>query len=265
MTGAGPVRDLMGRLPEPGLEATLAAIRLGLIDVGVLSELLTGWPLLVLDDIEPAAGPRPLLLRADTGVVLVAAFTSPDRIGAHADPLRRPRWLSGGAIAQGAKPGVGIAINPGSEPAIAVGPDAVEQLRRAQPSVARRTPGSRVLTALEHAIVEANAGLIGAESLARTATDAQVVLLSTSDPGSSGLAPAFGVGPAGRHLLAWTDPGLVRSTARGWAVTVVVGDLPQLLGEAPAVLLNPGTGLERALTANALERGAARSKPPTDR
>lgn len=249
MSTTSPVRDLMGRLPEPGLEATLAGIRLGLVPIEVLADLLAGWPLLVLDEIEPATGPRPLLLRADTGDVLVAAFTSPDRVGTHADPSRRLRWLSGGTIARGARPGVGLTLNPGSEPAVAVGPDALEQLRRVQPSVALQTPGSRALTELERAIVEANAGLTDAAGLARAALSAHVVLLSTTDPGTSGLAPTFAGGPAGRRLLAWTDPGLARSTARGWAVTVAVADLPQLLGETPALLVNPGTGLERTILA----------------
>ena len=247
MNGPNPVQALMGRLPEPGLEATLAAVRLGMVPVSEVLTILPGWPLLVLDTPTPETV-EPLLLRGNTGDVFVAVFTSPDRAGSHADPARRFRWFPGGVIARGARPGVGVAVNIDSEPSLLVAPDTVAQLRQMPAKIVERTPGSRALTAIENAIVAANAGRSSVDEVRGALFDADLVLLSSTDPGSRDPSPAFSVGSSDRSLLAWTDPGLVRPMPdKGWAVTLQGRHLPRFLDGAATITLNPGTGLQCVL------------------
>jgi len=239
---ANPVIAMMGRLPEPGFEATLAAIRLGMVPAEVAMRPLTGWPLIVLDDVD-APGIAPLLLEGKDGAVLVAAFTSPDRIGARADATRRPRLVAGGLIARGAKPGVGIWINPGTEPSMIVAPDHVAQLRGMTPEIVAHTPGSRPLTPLETAIEAANAGLGDREAVAREFLDAEITVLSTTDPAAGDLTLLFGAGPAGDTLLAWTGPAWTHGVReRGWGVRYTGRDLYAFLGAPTSITINAGTG-----------------------
>jgi hypothetical protein len=249
MSVANPVQALLGRLPEPGLEATLAAIRLGLVPAAEAIRLLTGWPLLVLDTPDPSTV-EPLLLRGDTGAVVVAAFTSPDRIGSHADAARRPRWLPGGIIARGAQPGVGVAINTGTEPSLLVGPDIVDQLRGLPAQIVQKTPGSRALTALELAIVRANAGAGDAHDVAAEIADADLHVHSSTDPASAAPRLAVNTSTPSPSVLAWTDRTLFHGDPeRVWAITVKGRDLYQLTGGPVAITLNPGTGLQFLLAA----------------
>jgi hypothetical protein len=244
MTEPSPVVALMGRLPEPGLEATLVAVRLGMVPAEVVLRPLSGWPLVVLDD-AGTPGLAPLLLEADDGSVLVAAFTSPDRIGSHADASRRARLVAGGLLARGARDGVGIWINPGSQPSMIVAPDQVAALRAVPPEVVAHTPGSRPLTALEAAIAAANAGLGAPEQVAEAALDADLTVLSTTDPAEGGLSLLHGEGPAGETLLAWTGQAWTHPlTERGWGIRYTGRDLQDFLGRPTAITLNPGTGMQ---------------------
>jgi len=244
MTEPNPVVTLMGRLPEPGLEATLAAVRLGMLPPEAVLRPLTGWPLVVLDD-SAASGLAPLLLEGGDGSVLVAAFTSPDRIGAHADAGRRPRLVAGGLIARGAKEGVGIWINPGSQPSLIVAPDQVAALRELPPELVAHTPGSRPLTPLESTIAAANAGLGAAQDVADAVLDADLTVLSTTDPATGEVALLFGEGAPGDTLLAWTGQAWTHAlTERGWGIRYTGRDLLAFLGAPTAITLNPGTGMQ---------------------
>jgi hypothetical protein len=241
-----PFESLLGRAPEPGLESSLLAVRVGAVPLDEVLPSIASWPLIVLSTEDYRLGPnhlRPTILQGSDGVPAVAAFTSPDRIGRFVRDAVHPVRLPGRLLAEGVKPGVGIVVNPESEPSVAISPRLIQVLSHSSIELVARPPGSRELSRLELAIAAGHATTGTRDEILAAVGDSQLSLATSVEP-TRGQRPDFASTGEGAELsyLAWTDPSLARHLpARVWWVTVRGGDLPKLLGSA-RVHINPGTG-----------------------
>ena len=245
MTAADPVLTLLGRPAEPGLESTLTAWRLGAIPLSDVLATLSGWPVLVLTYADSSTL-EPLMLQSASGTPLVAVFTSPDRVGAHARPGLRPMWVRGGILAAGVKGGAGIVVNPGSQPACEIPPADLAAVRDGSPEPASAAPGSRLLTALELAAVRLAAGTGTRADAVAAAADQRLIVASSTDPGRGDLELATSPEPGGTSLLAWTHEKLVRGLdpSTTWLVGAPSTDLQAMLPDAASIRVDPGTVFE---------------------
>lgn len=245
MTAANPVLTLLGRPAEPGFESTLTAWRLGAVPLSGVLATLSGWPVLVLTYADSSTL-EPLMLQSASGTPLVAAFTSPDRIGEHARPDLRPMWVRGGILAAGAQGGAGIVLNPGSQPTCEIPAADLAAVQSGSPEPASSAPGSRALTALELAVVRLAAGAGTRDDAVAAAVDQQLIVASSTDPGRGDLELATSPEPHGTALLAWTHEKLVRGLdpATTWLVGAPSTDLPAMLPDAPSIRVDPGTVFE---------------------
>jgi hypothetical protein len=241
-----PFTALLGRAAEPGLESAVLAARLGAVLLDQVLPSVASWPLIVLSSDDYRLGPEhlhPTLVQGSDGIPAVAAFTSPDRVGRFLVDGVGPVRLPGRLLARGIKPGVGIVINPESEPSILVPPSAIETLAASAGDLVARPPGSRELSALERAIASWYAASGSRDEVIAAIADSPLSLATSVEP-TGGRHPDFAsIGDdAERRFLAWTDPRLSRGLPESvrW-VTVPGRDLPQFLGMT-RVHLNPGTG-----------------------
>jgi hypothetical protein len=242
----GPFAALLGRKQEPGLESAVLSARLGAVPLDQVLPSIASWPLIVLSSDDYRLGPdhlRPTLVKGSDGIPAVAAFTSPDRIGRFIADGVEPVRLPGRLLARGIKPGVGIVINPESEPSILVPPSAIATLAASTGELVARPPGSRELSTLERAIASWYAATGSREEVMAAIADSPLSLATSVEP-TSGRQPDFASmgDDAERRFLAWTDPALARGLPESvWWVTVPGRDLPQLLGTT-RVHINPSTG-----------------------
>lgn len=250
MTVPPAVADLLGRAAEPGLESTLTAVRLGILDAATAVAVVPGWPLLLLAD-RDAGGLQPLIVRDDHGSPLIAAFTSPDRVRGLADPRLAPVWVRGATIAAGARHGAGMVINPGSEPTLTLDARALRALAAAPVSVTtapvEQPPGSRALTAFERTILSYRAAATPRRSVTEALADATLILVSSRDPAAGDIDPATADG--GATLLAWTGTDLIREAPEGsWLVRVRGRDASAMVrNQTRALGLDPGSAFEVTL------------------
>lgn len=255
-TPESPFAALLGRRQEPGLESAVLSARLGAVPLDQVLPSVASWPLIVLSSDDYRLGPdhlHPTLVRGSDGIPAVAAFTSPDRVGRFLVDGVEPVRLPGRLLARGIKPGVGIVINPESEPSILVPPAAIEILAASPGELVARPPGSRELSALERAIASWYATTGSRDDVLAAVGDSPLSLATSVEPTSDRRPDFASIADDGeRRFLAWTDPSLARGMPEPvWWVAVQGRDLPQLLAHT-RVLINPGTGFGFSLEVDEL-------------
>jgi hypothetical protein len=247
---------LGGRGPHPGIESAVLAARLGVAPVEAILADLGSWPLLTLSTDDPRDGLdqiRPLLLQGADGIPVIACFTAPDRARAFARPDLFPVRVPGFILAAGARPGVGIVVNPGSQPAIAIAPEEIAGVAVARPEPTPDPAGSRALHPAELALAAAARGAGSPAELRARLRDAQLFVASGTDPGMG--APTLATESAGgvESVLVWTDRDLITQVPEPhWLIAATGRDLPTMLRAGTRVRVDAGTVFEADLSVDDL-------------
>jgi hypothetical protein len=247
---------LGGRGPHPGIESAVLAARIGIVPVEAILEDLGSWPLLTLSTDDPRGGLdhlRPLLLQGPDGIPVIACFTAPDRARAFAKPDLFPLRVPGYVLAAGARPGVGIVVNPGSQPAVSVAPEQVAGMAQARPEPTPDPAGSRSLHPAELALAAAARGAGSPAELRERLRDAQVFVASGTDPAAG--APTLATESTGgvEFVLVWTDRDLTAQVPDPhWLIAASGRDLPTMLRPGARVRIDPGAVFETDLAVDDL-------------
>lgn len=248
--------EVSERDPEPGLESALAAGQRGEASIDEVMRVFVDWPLIVPSgtDFSTDADLFQPVVYDREGTPMMALFTSPDRLHAVADLA--PFWttLAGSAVLQGAAPGTGFVVNPGSRLGLELAPEAVERYATLETDAEPRDFG-RDLTVLERAVVDLASRRIARHDFLAVLAESDVVVPSATPPDidSEDHASLDGISPpvvdAGgvRHVAVYTHDELIRDevleastyllslAATGFA-RAIVGDI--------GLIVDPGTAFE---------------------
>ena len=248
-TPDSPFFDLLGRRPEPGIESTILAVRIGALPIDAALSAMADWPFIALN--QETDGFAPLVVDSLNGP-RIALFTSPDRVGGFARGSVTAQRVPGRLIADGARGGVGVVVNPGSEPVLDIDNAALATMRSTPRGFDPRPPGSAELTPLEQTMAACWSGFATSADVYAALGEAEILTASEADPVDG--KPRFATLDAGEltAVAAWTSRAFMNGVPESATVVTTLGhELRTLLGDV-TVCLNPRSGIQTVIPASEL-------------
>ena len=239
-----PFFDMLGRAPEPGIESTILAVRVGAIPLEAALPAMADWPFIALN--HDPGGFAPLVVDSARGP-RIALFTSPDRAGGFAGGSTTPLRVPARLIAQGAKGGAGLVVNPGSEPLLDIDEKALATMGSTPRRFEPRPPGSAELTTLEQTMARCWSGFSTSADVYAALADAEILLASQPDPTDG--RPRFTTLDAGdlTTIVAWTSRAFMKGVPESATLVISRGrEVRTLLGEV-TVYLDPRSGIQTVI------------------